>query len=213
MKAWMGAVLLLVAAGAAQGGVTFKKYEVRSGEVRYRIEGSGSVMGAKMEEEGTKRLLFDQYGFREWTEEKSVRRTDVMGKVSLEKTDRVMFRNGTKVREADRVRKSLREYEPPGMALMVAAARQNLAQMGEEFLKQMGGEKIGTDRVAGYECDLWKLPVVTQCIYKGVPLRIVTNAMGMKRSETAVEAKFDIPVDPKRYRVPEFPASASPVPG
>jgi len=209
---WRAGVLLgIMVLGA--GAMTFKKYEVKSGEVRYRIEGSGSVMGAKMEEDGTKRLLFDQYGFREWTEEKSARRTEVMGKVSLDRTDRVMFRNGTKVKEADRIRRTLREYEAPGMGLMVAAARQNLAQMGEEFLRQMGGKKIGTDRVAGYECDLWKLPVVTQCIYKGVPLRIVTNAMGMKRSETAVEARFDIPVDPKSYRVPDLPASGAQLPG
>jgi hypothetical protein len=195
------------------GAVTFKKYEVKSGELRYLIEGSGNVMGAKMEEDGTKRLIFDQYGFREWTEEKSARRTEVMGQVSLDRTDRVIFRNGTKVQEADRIHKTLREYEAPGMAQMVAAARQNLAQMGEAFLKQMGGKRIGTDRVAGYPCELWRLPGVTQCLYKGVPLRIVTEVMGQRRSETAVEAKFDLPIDPQRYRVPAYPRSAAAVPG
>lgn len=204
LKQTVFTLLIALAMSGAQAQV-FKKYEVKSGEVRYRISGSGEVMGAKMTEEGTKRLLFDQYGFRELTEEKSTRRTDVMGQVQTDRTDRILFRNGTKVKEVDRIRGKMLEFEPPGMALMIAAARQNLTQMGEAFMKQMGGKKIGKEKVAGYECDLWKMPVVTQCLYKGVPLKIVSNAVGMKHTEIAVEAKFDIPVDPAAYRLPDLP--------
>jgi hypothetical protein len=195
----------LVAAGVAGEKLSFKKYEIESGEVKYRIVGSGVVMGAKMREEGTKRLLFDQYGFRELVEEKSVRKTDIMGSVSIDRSEKRSFRDGTRVKEADLIRKRVMEFEPPGMALMVASARDNLPRMGEEFLVKIGGKKIGRDRVAGYECDIWKLPVVTECIYKGVPLRIVSDAMGIRRTEIAIEAKFGISVDPSMYRLPDFP--------
>ena len=91
------------------------------------------------------------------------------------------------------------------MALMIAAARQNLTQMGENFLKQMGGRKVGTDTVAGYRCDLWRLPAVTQCLYRGVPLRIESNVMGIRRVETATKAEFDVPVSEADYKIPDFP--------
>lgn len=196
--------------GTAAHAKVFKKYEVRSAKVNYSIRGSGNVMGAMLKEEGEKRLLFDQYGFRQLEEEKTTRTTMIMGQPRVEREHKARYRNGTKVKEVDYIRQTSREFEPPSTALMIAAANQNLVQMGEEFLRQMGGKKIGADTVAGYRCDVWKFPVVTQCIYRGVPLRTESSAVGIRRIETATKAEFDVPVSPQSYKLPDFPGQQIP---
>ena len=196
---------LAIALSLSATAVTFKKYEVRSGKVSYTIRGSGNVMGATQEVAGKKRLIFDQYGFRELEEEATVEKFNIMGQTQKKQSHTLTYRNGTKVEIADFQRKSISETEAPGMELMIAAANQNLAQMGKDFLKQMGGKKVGTDTVAGYRCDVWKLPAVTQCIYKGVPLRIDSEMMGIHRVETATRAEFDVPVSDADYKIPDFP--------
>ncbi len=207
ISAGMALVITLSLSAAA---VTFKKYEVRSGKVSYTIRGSGNVMGAAQELAGKKRLIFDQYGFRELEEEATVEKVNVLGQMHKEKRHTLVFRNGTKVKIADFRRRTITETEPPGMAMMIAAAKQNLTQMGEEFLKKMGGRKVGTDTVAGYRCDVWKLPIVTQCIYKGVPLRIESDVMGMHQVTIATKAKFDVPVTQSDYKLPDFPVRQLP---
>ena len=82
--------------------------------------------------------------------------------------------------------------------------------MGEKMLKQMGGKKIGTETIAGYTCDVWKMRVATQCLYKGVPLKVTTNLMGIERTEVATEAHFDIDIDESSYRLPNFPKTKLP---
>ena len=201
---------LAIALSLSATAVTFKKYEVRSGKVSYTIRGSGNVMGAVQELAGKKRLIFDQYGFRELEEEATVEKVSVMGQMHREKRHTLVFRNGTKVKIADFRRKTITETEPPGMAMMIAAAKQNLTQMGEDFLKKMGGRKVGTDTVAGYRCDVWKLPIVTQCLYKGVPLRIESDVMGMHQVTIATKAKFDVPVSQSDYKLPDFPVRKLP---
>jgi hypothetical protein len=134
-----------------------------------------------------------------------------MGQKNVEHKHTIYFRNGTKVQIADMTTRKITEIEAPGMKQMVAAAQQDLAQMGKQFLKQIGGKETGKKKILGYECTVWRLPAVTQCIYKGVPLEIVSNIMGMERRETAIEAQFDIEIDPARYRLPDFPKEQIPV--
>jgi hypothetical protein len=196
-------LVLALSLGVAEG-ATFKKYEVKSGKVTYRIDGGMKANGLSQSIRGKKRLIFDQYGFRELEEEATVSTTEVMGQKQVDKSHRLNFRNGTKVKVADFTTKSVVEMEAPGLALMVKAAKNNLTQMGEQFLRSMGGQKTGTKKIAGYTCDLWKLPGVTQCLYKGVPLEVVTQAGGMSRKEVAVKAEFDVPVTAADYKLPDF---------
>jgi len=185
----------------------YKKYLVENGTVLYEITGSGNIMGATQKVSGKKRLIFDHYGYNEMTEEVSAQKMNIMGQTQVDKTHNLTLIQGTKVKNVDFKHKKIYETTPPGMALLIAASNQNLAKMGEEMLKKMGGKKTGTDTVLGYKCDIWKMPVVTQCIYKGVPLWIKSNAMGIKRIEKAIEAKFDNGSRVDSSKLPNYPIS------
>jgi len=184
-------VLIITATGLQANSKPYKKYLVENGTVLYEITGSGNIMGATQKVSGKKRLIFDSYGYNEMTEEVSAQKMNVMGHKQIDKTHKLTLIQGTTVKSVDFKHKKIYESTPPSMSLLIAASNQNLAQMGEKMLKQMGGHKTGTDTVLGYKCDIWKMTVATQCIYKGVPLWIKTNVMGIKRVEKAIKAKFD----------------------
>ena len=192
------------------GGKIYKKYLVKSGKVTYTITGSGNIMGAMQKLKGKKRLIFDKYGFRELNEEVTVSKMNIFGNEKVDKSHRMILLDGTKAMQADFNHKKIMEMNVPGMGLMIAAANQNIAKMGEKMLKQMGGHKVGQETVAGYPCDVWKMRVATQCIYKGVPLKITTNILGIQRTEVATEAKFDIAIPESSFRLPDFPRQKLP---
>ena len=67
------------------------------------------------------------------------------------------------------------------------------------------GKKTGTDKVLGYTCEVWELMGVKQCIYKGIPLRVESNIMGMKNMEIATKAEFEISLSKDNFKLPDFP--------
>ncbi len=74
------------------------------------------------------------------------------------------------------------------------------------MMKQMGGKKTGTDQVLGYNCDVWTLMGSTkQCMYKGIPLKIESNVMGIKSREIATKVEFDISLSKDDFKLPDFP--------
>ena len=61
---------------------------------------------------------------------------------------------------------------------------QDLTEMGEKMLKQMGGKKIGSEKFLGRPTEIWEIKQMgtKSWIWKGVPLKSELNMMGMKIS-------------------------------
>jgi hypothetical protein len=93
------------------------------------------------------------------------------------------------------------------MAAMFGGGK-NLKESGEAMMKKMGGKKLGTDKVLGYTCDMWDLMGSKQCMYKGIPLKIETDVMGMKSTEIATKAEFDIGLSKDDFKLPDYPVYA-----
>jgi len=72
------------------------------------------------------------------------------------------------------------------------------------MLKKMGGKKLGTQKVAGVNCDVWSLMGVKQCLYKGIPLKIESDIMGIKTVEVATKVEFDVSLNDSDFRLPNF---------
>ena len=93
----------------------------------------------------------------------------------------------------------------------VAAARrkdQNMTQLGEEMLTNMGGEKVGTEEVAGKSCDVWETKNLgsRSWVWRGVTLKtqiamggmqITTTARRFEENATILADKFAVPSDVK----------------
>ena len=183
-----------------------KMYDVESGKIEYGIKGSGEIMGQKMQTIGKKRVIFDAYGAQNLTEENKIDKQTIMGQKKVTKTHTMSYMKKGMVYHVDF--KAKRIMRMGNMAASMGALMgggKNPKQSGEDMMKQMGGKKTGTDKVLGYACDVWDLMGTKQCIYKGIPLRVETNMMGIKNIEVATKAEFDISLSKDDFKLPDFP--------
>jgi len=182
-------------------GNQMKLYDVKSGKIDYEIKGSGEIMGQKMQTVGKKRVIFDNYGGQNLTEENKIEKQVIMGKTNVTKTHTLTYMKNAMTYTAYFDQKRIMRM--PNMSAMMGG--QNMKQFGEEMMKKMGGKKTGTDKVLGYTCDVWEAMGTKQCIYKGIPLRVESNMMGIKNIEIATKAEFDISLSKDDFKLPDFP--------
>jgi len=184
-----------------------KRYEVKSAKIEYELKGSGNMMGGmvKIESSGKKRLIFDSYGLKELSEENKVSKNTTMGTTKVDKTHSLKYMNGAIIYGVQFKAKRITRIKNPMAGMGALLGGENVTKTGEAMLKKMGGKKIGTDNVAGYSCDVWNLSGVKQCLYKGIPLKIESNIMGLKMVEIAIKAEFDVSLDKDNFKLPDFP--------
>lgn len=180
-----------------------KRYEVKSAKIEYQLKSSGDMMGGmvKIKGLGKKIVIFDNYGLKELNEENKVTKNSTMGQTKVDKTHSLKYMNGSIVYSVQFKEKRIARMKNP----MVGVFGGNATKTGEEMLKKMGGKKIGTDKVAGHSCDIWDLSGVKQCIYKGIPLRVESNIMGLHSVETATKAEFDLKFSDDDFKLPDYP--------
>ena len=203
-------ISLMVALGSAvlyAGTNTLKRYDVKSGKVEYSIKESGNIMGmVKIKGIGKKRLVFDNYGAKNLTEENRVKKETAGGKSKVEKIHTIQYMNAGIIYQVNFKSKKIIRMKNPTMALSaMMGAGKDTGQTTKAIMKSMGGKKVGTDKVLGYSCDVWDLMGIKQCIYKGIPLRIESNIMGLKSTQMATKADFDISLSEDDFKLPDFP--------
>ena len=183
-----------------------QKYDVKSGKIDYSIQANGNIMGmSQVSTVGKKRIIFAEYGIKKLEEEVKVEKQTVMGETKTHKTHTLMYMNGAVLYKVDFKKKIIYRMKNQGMAMANAlGSGKNAKETGLAMMKSMGGKKIGTDKVLGYTCDVWDLMGVKQCIYKGIPLKIESNMMGLKSAEVATKAEFDIGISEKSFKLPNF---------
>lgn len=192
----------MLAANANQ----MKLYDVKSGKVEYKITGSSDMMGMKSKTIGKKRVIFADYGGKNLAEESSIVKQTMSGQTKTTKTHTMVYMKNGMIYTVDF--KSRRIMRMENMAAAMGALMgggNNMKQSGEEMMLKMGGKKTGTDKVLGYTCDVWNLMGTKQCLYKGIPLRVETNMMGILNTEVATKAEFDISLSKDAFKLPDFP--------
>jgi hypothetical protein len=189
-------------AGAKQ----LKMYGMESGKIDYTISGSGNIMGVTTKTAGKKRVIFDKFGARSLTEENRIQKTVIGEKSNVDKSHNLDYLDGAMLYSVDLEQKRITRMKNPALMMMNAMGGENSAmEMGEMMLKQMGGKKTGTDKVLGYTCDVWEAMGTKQCIYKGIPLKVESDVMGIKNTEVATKAEFDISLSDDDFKLPDFP--------
>ena len=197
-------LLFLSVAVVVAGANEFKRYDVKSGEVKYNLSTTMSSSGMEITTKGTRVIKFKDYGAKELREEKTTTTQKIFGKTTKSSKHQMSLIDNGKTYAVDFKSKTI--YEMGNMAgAMAGAMGQNLKNMGMEMLKKMGGKKVGTDNVAGVECEVWDLKGIKQCIYKGVTLKLTANMAGTKVEEVATEAKFDIDIPDSELKLPDYP--------
>ena len=69
----------------------------------------------------------------------------------------------------------------------------------------LGLKKIGKDEVLGIICNVWEGHGIRKCLYKGVPLKIESEVLGISYHKIAKEIVFDINDSNDKCTLPNFP--------
>ncbi len=157
-----------------------KRYGVKQACIEYTVSGDM--------QSGTEVLYFDQWGARE---AKYEMKTTKVGPMKTEE-NKVTFMEGAMAYTVNLKDNTGSKMENP---MLKSFEGQDLTEVGEKMMKQMGGKKIGSEKLLGKQTDIWEIKQMgtKSWVWKGVPLKTELNMMGMKISivATKISEKFD----------------------
>ena len=191
-KAILASLLMLVAVGlSAQEKAPVKQYGFKSAIAKFATE----VMGQAVEST----IYIDEYGAKECQKAK----VEVPGMGTMESG--VISKEG-KTWNVNYTMKQVQEVAiNPG-------DQPNFLDLNEETRKKFKIEEVGQEKVLDYDCTVYTLVTTSGeisanaklWVYKGLPMKTETEAMGMKVTNVVTEFKEDAMVLPQVFDVPKF---------
>lgn len=184
-----------------------KRYDVKSGIVKYKTTISGGLMGGTVTGGGTTELYFKDWGALELSEEISSQTTTMkmFGSESVETTESHTMKkldNGESY-TVNFEREEIWVSRDPMMDYMSQTGT-DAGDAGQSMLESMGGTKIGEESFQGYNCEIWEIMGAKQWLYKGVMLKLEMTLMGITTVTEATSAKFDVSVPDANFELPDF---------
>lgn len=95
------------------------------------------------------------------------------------------------------------KFRTMGSDAMYAKTNDPMA-MGFDAMESLGGEKTGSGKILGYNCDIWEVMGSKIWFHKAVPLKLESTVMGIKMIKEATSAKFNVPVNDSYFSLPNF---------
>jgi len=171
-----------------------KRYLVESGIVEYEMSGM---------QKGTETVYFDRWG---WREAKYTNSELSIAGISR-KESKLSLMDGEWLYTIDLERRTGTKIKNTLLPQFIEAAKrkdQSMTEMGEEMMRNMGGEKMGTEQIAGKPCEIWVMKKMGSrtCVWNGVTLRTEVTMAGMQMTSTArrFEDNAGIPAD--KFAIP-----------
>ncbi len=196
-------VLFLIFSGFGFAKGVFKRYPMKSGMIFYDINTTAHSSEFDSHTTGISRLIFDNWGAKELKEEDT---TEVQTGDFQETHDHrsmSLIDNGT-IYTVDFNDDTIYKTRDRSLDLSIAEG-EDLSNENLKLIKDMKGIKIGTDTVAGFECDVWKVKDQEICLYKGIPLRITIRNDGFFSERKAVQVVLNKPIPKEQFKLPDFP--------
>ncbi|MDA3867525.1 MAG: hypothetical protein PF489_12370 [Salinivirgaceae bacterium] len=174
-----------------------KTYAVKSGYIKYQLGGSTK---------GTKELWWDDYGKKTCETEKSTTTTKMFGIKNTEEKHSTTVIIKDKFWVADYIDNKGSKGTVPmykeGQEVVGQMTEQEQQEFADEVLAGMGGKKMGTESLNGYQCDVIKLMGIKLWIYKGLVLKSEGKILGIETNEMFVEFKPKSSVPSSKFNPP-----------
>lgn len=168
-----------------------KKYNVRSGIILYNISGGGQlVKDVNLTITGKGKMCFKDWGEVELFEEE-IEEITSGALTNIENISRCIKREKKQRLDVDfKTKKILERSMPKGN--VVENITKGLVKRGQEI-------------IAGQTCDIWEGKGMRKCIYKGIPLLVENNILGMHYQRKAVSITENIKASAEKCTIPNFP--------
>ncbi|MEM7037225.1 MAG: hypothetical protein AAF570_09620, partial [Bacteroidota bacterium] len=163
-----------------------KRFSVSSGMVKYQVSGNAS---------GTEVLYWDHFGWRE-----ARHKDQTIKMMGIETPDHSLaLLDGEEITNVNLTTNTGTVMQFSQLSEIADQSDEDLAAVGERMLKQMGGKVVGTEVLLGKTCTVYEIKNLgtKTWIWEGIPLKTITNMMGMEINveATAVETNIKVPAD------------------
>lgn len=171
----------------------YKRYGIEKGILYFRLDGAVK---------GTETIYFDHWG---WREAKYINTETNLG-TFREKTNKVSFLDGERRYEYDPANNTAHWFDSPQVE---AAAKRygtkNMVVVGDEMIKNMGGEKVRTETFAGVECDVWEIKRyrTTLWMWQGLTLKERSAMDDIPVGRTCLIIDRDKPIPEEKISLPK----------
>ncbi|OQY08473.1 MAG: hypothetical protein B6I28_04690 [Fusobacteriia bacterium 4572_132] len=171
-----------------------KIYLVKSGYIEYKLTGNTT---------GEKTVFWDDYGRKTRTEVKSKSVTTFFGQTRNENIHTVSIISDGKFWTVDLLKKSGQKGDIPyygeTTSYYEGLTKAEEKKLEEDILAAFGGQKIGTEKILGYNCEIISIMGGKIWIYKGISLKSKVNILGIEANETAVKFKKNMKISDSKF--------------
>lgn len=171
-----------------------KRYLVESGIVEYEMSGM---------QKGTETVYFDRWG---WREAKYTNSEISIAGISRRES-KLSLMDGEWLYTIDLERRTGTKTNNTLLPRFIEAAKrkdQSMTELGEEMMRNMGGEKMGTEQIAGKPCEIWVVRKMGSrtCVWNGVTLRTEVTMAGMQMTSTARRFEDNAGIPGDKFAIP-----------
>ncbi len=196
-------VLMLGTTLVLMGEPVYKKYAVEYGTIHYTIDTVEKDENLSQVTKGERTVKFIDFGAKELVRENLTRIEYQNDKeTGREVNNKANYYANGIIYSTDLDKKEIVRMKNPDT---LDVATEDPVKTQEMLFKEMEGKKIGTDKVAGIECDLWDVSQVKQCVSQGLTLKTESDSPDGSTREIADKIDFKTPIDPKEFEMPPFP--------
>lgn len=159
-----------------------KLFKLKSGHIEYKLTGNT---------EGVKSFYWDDYGVKQYIEEKSKTTITMFGVTDVQEHHSFTIHYDGYVYSYDFLTKEAGKtsVEAPmdlGEFVQNAYTEEQQLNMRDNTLAGLGGEMAGSEMFLGRKCEIMKIAGSKSWIYKEVSLKSETKVMGQENIETAI---------------------------
>ncbi|KAA3658071.1 MAG: hypothetical protein DWQ10_11945 [Calditrichaeota bacterium] len=170
-----------------------KRYKVKSGIVKYKVSGM---------QEGTEIVYFDKWGMLE----AKYTQTEMSMMGMKQKTNTLTLLDGEWTYTVDFNTNTGTKMKTPLIdELTKNAKNKDLTDVGKKMMQDMGGKKIGMEKVAGKLCEVWEIKSMNSktWVWNGVPFKNVVGFGGMNMASVAESAEFNVTIPKEKVTLPK----------
>ncbi len=172
----------------------YRRYQIESGIVEYRVSGS---------QNGSEAIYFDRWGMRE----AKYTRTEISFSGITQRTNTLTLLDGEWIYVLDLERRTGTKTKNTLLKTIAEkSGMKDFGEIGEQMLRDMGGEKIGSEEVASKPCDVWEVKRLgsRSWVWKSISLKtqvrmggleITSQATRVEEGASVPEDKFALPSD------------------
>ena len=187
-------MLMMLVVVLAQAQQKSQRFAIKSGYVKYELTGSTT---------GTRTVYWDNYGDKSRTETKSKTVTKIFGMTSEDETNTITVMIKDKYWTANlkenKGSKGTVPYYGDGKQFAESMTEKEQKEFADQLLASLGGQKLGTEDVMGYKCDVVEVLGCKSWIHKGIVLKSDAKVLGIVSNEKAVEFKPETSVASSKF--------------